>query len=215
MSAFEVCNELELFRLFFQFIIVRNCIINEIYKDSNPDGINSGINSGFNLESRIFHWTGAELTFMNNAVNRMKSEQYNTVLSKIFKLKNETQIVSLQNEIKGLIRCFEDTVIWVDLYDEMIKEPVVVKGCFRYKLKHFANAMYKHNMIQTCWGSGKMSDGLKAMLEAIKIYRNHEANNRQRSICDDNFSEIIYYNEVDCRVMWEIIEYIRNNLIEK
>jgi len=202
LTKFKVENELELFRLFFQFMIVRNCVIKDILSIDDTD----------EADSRIFHWTGAELTFMKNAVRRMKSNQYDTVLANIFHLQSDEDIQDVKRDVKDLIRCFEDTIVWVDLYEEMVKEPVVVKGCYRFKLKHFANAMQKNGLILTNWGSTKMSDGLRAMFEAIRIYR--EVDDMELSVTGENnanFKEIIDYNEVDCRVMWEIIEYLRTN----
>jgi len=203
ISSFRVENELELFRLFFQFMIVRNCIIKDIY-DIDDDSAKT--------DARIFHWTGAELTFMKNAVRRMKSDQYDRVLADIFHLESDEDVRVMKRDVRDLIRCFEDTNIWVDLYGEMVREPVVVKGCYRYKLKHFANAMQKHGLILTNWGSTKMSDGLRAMFEAILIYRHYDDKDMLVTAdTNQDFKEIVNYNEVDCRVMWEIIEYLRTN----
>jgi predicted RecB family nuclease len=52
-----------------------------------------------------------------------------------------------------------------------------------------------------------MSDGFRAMLEAIKLYRTHKPMNREEPI----YKDIIDYNEVDCRVVWEIVNYLRAN----
>jgi hypothetical protein len=203
LTKFKVENELELFRLFFQFMIVRNCIIKDIY-DIDDDCRDA--------DARVFHWTGAELTFMKNAVRRMKSDQYDPVLADIFHLRSDEEIRDVKRDVKDLIRCFEDTVIWVDLFEEMVREPVVVRGCYRFKLKHFANAMQKHGLILTNWGSTKMSDGLRAMFEGILIYRDYDDRNLEVTHSNNaDFKEIVDYNEVDCRVMWEIIEYLRSN----
>lgn len=63
-------------------------------------------------------------------------------------------------------------------------------------------------MIDTKWEDGKMSDGFRAMLEAIKLYRTGE----QMGTHNSSYKDIIDYNEVDCRVVWEIVRYLRNNL---
>lgn len=198
LTDFKVENELDLYRLFFQFIVVRNHILRDIlsikYDELNPD-------------SRIFHWTGAEITFMKTAIQRLKSEKYIDTLNKVFRTKYDSPSnVSMRKEVMDLIRIFEDSNIWVDLHDEMVKTPVVIKGCYRYKLKSFANAMYDHGLIKTKWKSGKMSNGFRAMIEAIKIYRNDS-----HVKAEGDFLDIIKYNEVDCKVMWEIVSYLREN----
>lgn len=172
MKRYTTQNEIELFKTFWNFIIHRNSNLKKIY------------NLDIDLDSRLFHWTKAELRFSEKAMSRFKSK-----------------------EIRPLIRCFKDTVVWVDLCAEMQSEPVVVKGCYRYKLKHFANAMYDNGLIGTRWGDTKMSDGFTAMLEAIKIYKSIDiVTHRSKP-----FRSIIDYNEVDCKVMWEIVEYLRDN----
>jgi hypothetical protein len=210
ITDLQVCNELELYRLFFQFMIVRNCIIKKLYGYEDESSEN---------ESRVFHWTSAELQFMDRAVKRMRSNQYDNDLAEMFNIDNNTkEIKKIKSELKNLIKTFENTVIWVDLCTEMRKEPVVVKGCYKYALKNFANAMQKNGLILTNWDNGKMSNGFTAMIEAIKIYRNGrnlaEQGKFKESIVNidnNDFNEIVKYNEVDCRVMWEIIVYLREN----
>ena len=201
LTNFRIENELELFRLFFQFTVARNCIMNHVHK-LRPQ------NDDLDYDSRIFHWTGAELTFMDRAVERMKSDRYDSVLRSIYGDSSD-EMNAIKREVRGLIRCFEDTIAWVDLCAEMQKEPVAVRNCYRYKLKHFANAMQHHGLIRTNWGDGKMSDGFRAMLEAIQIYRNSD----NVDTTNTDFKSIVDYNEVDCRVMWEIIEYLREHHI--
>ncbi len=82
------------------------------------------------------------------------------------------------------------------------EEPIVIKGAYRFKLKHIANAFHDNGFIKTKWDENDMCDGLSAMFESIYIYRNGSATN-------DNFNDIIKYNEIDCRVIWEIVEYLR------
>jgi hypothetical protein len=62
-------------------------------------------------------------------------------------------------------------------------------------------------LINSCWKDGEMADGFRAMLEAIKLYR------QEPIIIDanDKYKEIVNYNELDCRVMWEIVQYLREN----
>jgi hypothetical protein len=92
---------------------------------------------------------------------------------------------------------------FLDLYKVFIKEPIVIKGALNYSLKTIANAMYKLKLINTFWDSNsKCSNGLDALVQANKIYyENVEVN---------NMLEISNYNEIDCKVLCEILEYLRN-----
>jgi predicted RecB family nuclease len=92
-------------------------------------------------------------------------------------------------------------IYWVDLYDIFIKEPIVIKGAVNFSLKNIARAMFNHSMINTIWTSD-IINGFGAMMEAINYYKNNDV---------DIINNIIKYNEVDCKVMWEIVKYLREN----
>jgi hypothetical protein len=91
-----------------------------------------------------------------------------------------------------------------DLYKLFINNKIVVKGAFNFSLKSIANAMFKNNFISTCWDSNSIcSNGLEAMLLAYKYYKTKENKNV--------LNDIIRYNMIDCKVMYEILLYLRNN----
>ena len=83
----------------------------------------------------------------------------------------------------------------------------MVRGALNFGLKSFARAMYSHGLIQTSWGDTKV-DGLGAMTGAW--WCEAEAQKRgSKLIATDLMQEIASYNEVDCKVMMEIIRYLR------
>jgi predicted RecB family nuclease len=112
-----------------------------------------------------------------------------------------------QEELDRLIDCFDTMVQWIDMCKVFETVPIVVRGSFRFKLKHIGNAFYNNGLIDTHWTDGRMSDGFRAMLEAIKLYRL----NKPMSKNEEMYKEIIDYNEIDCRVIWEIVNYLRLN----
>jgi hypothetical protein len=179
LPFFQLKNKMEMFRIFYQFILARQGLICTRYNLN-----------GFNITSKMFHWADAEIRFMNKANERMKSGNDFSELN-----------------LKSLINKFNERTTWIDMYKIFEKEPIVVKGAFRFKLKHIGNALHSHNLISTKWEDGKMSDGFSAMVEAIKLYRN----NIQMGINDSSFMEIIKYNETDCRVLSDIVNYLRIN----
>ena len=107
--------------------------------------------------------------------------------------------------VRQLIEQFDSNIIWVDICDVFQKEPIVIKGSFRFKLKHIGNAFYNNGLIKTKWNDDEMSDGFRAMIKAIELYR--EENNMNNT--NRYFKKIIDYNEVDCKVIWEIVKYLR------
>ena len=100
-------------------------------------------------------------------------------------------------------------VNWFDLWARVVrKEPVVVRGALNFGLKSFARALHSHGLIQTSWGDTKV-DGLGAMTGAW--WCGTEADRQGCTLSDiDLMQEIARYNEVDCKVMQEIITYMRS-----
>ena len=70
-----------------------------------------------------------------------------------------------------------------------------------------AKALKKHGLIQTTWDNGP-TDGMGAMVGAWRA--NGLAQNEGRKLLDYDIMKLIgKYNEVDCKVMQEILYYIR------
>ena len=89
---------------------------------------------------------------------------------------------------------------WTDILTLFHSEPIIIKGALDFSLKTVGKAMYKLKLIKTIWPTRytNISDGLNAMYEAYKIY----------NINDDilkHMKPIIKYNEVDCKIMWDIL----------
>lgn len=202
LSKFDLKNEMEMFRIFFQFIIVREMIAETVYNKKNNS-----------LNSKMFHWTEAEIRFLRRAMNRMRSGDYTKFYMENRKLNfmnnNGEEITEhdVQCELNNMINTFNKKVIWIDMCKIFEKEPIVIKGSYRFKLKHIGNAFYKNGFIDTKWDDGAMSDGFRAMLEAIKLYRSGDVMSVEHHL----YKDIILYNEVDCRVIWEIVRYLRAN----
>ena len=96
---------------------------------------------------------------------------------------------------------------WYDLYKLFISNPITVQGSLTFSLKDIASAMYQNGLIKTCWISDGILDGLSAMVKALEC--SDAAKKKGVSMIDDPvMKKIIDYNEVDCKVMMEIVEFI-------
>lgn len=94
---------------------------------------------------------------------------------------------------------------WADLSIIFKVEPIVVKDCFKFGLKSIAKSMKNHGMItehidSTC------DSGMAAQVNAWDSYSNSK-NPRDCTIMQD----IAKYNEFDCKVLWDILSYLRKN----
>lgn len=99
---------------------------------------------------------------------------------------------------------------WFDFLNKVIKaEPVVVRGAFAFGLKVFAQAMQRHRLIDTQWEDGPV-DGLGAMIGAWWC-AGEAARLKAPLRAIDLMHAIARYNEVDCKVMMEIVCYLRRN----
>jgi len=131
-------------------------------------------------KTRLFHWSPAELTVINDLNYRY------------------------QNRWKE----WEQQMTFIDMMRVFLKESICVKGALNYSLKTIGNAMYSHGYVNTVWDSNSnVSNGKSAMFEATIYYLK---NNRDDSDVE-LFNDIIKYNEIDCKMIWEIVEYLRKN----
>ena len=94
-------------------------------------------------------------------------------------------------------------MVFSDLYKIFIETPIIIQGCLNFKLKEIGDAMFKHNMI-SLQNNSNTTNGLNAMINAARLY---SENNINSPIMND----IKKYNEFDCRLLEEIITYLRKN----
>lgn len=97
---------------------------------------------------------------------------------------------------------------WFDFLAKVMREePVVIRGRMGFGLKNFARSLRSHGLIDTEW-EDNITDGLGAMVGAWAAYR--ESSGGEPAVADHEvMRSISRYNEVDCRVMMEAIQYLR------
>lgn len=92
---------------------------------------------------------------------------------------------------------------WADLKKVFEKTPITIKGCYKFKLKEIASQMVKHRMITTKLDTN-CQNGFEAMVEAWEYYKGAPGS---------NMDDIVKYNEWDCKVLWDMLRYLRENHI--
>jgi hypothetical protein len=132
-------------------------------------------------EARLFHWSAAETVFMDAAYNSARERH------------SERHWPDLG---------------WYDVLRNVVRaEPVVVRGAMGFGLKAVARAFRSHGLITTDWEEG-LADGTGAMagawLAAAEARRSGAALSSVALM-----REIDRYNEIDCRVMAEILDHLR------
>lgn len=94
---------------------------------------------------------------------------------------------------------------WCNLYDIFREDSIVIKDCFNFGLKSIAKAMQKHKMINTQL-EADCTSGISAMVKASNCYTNNSD-----PINSEAMQDICKYNEFDCKVLWEIVSYLKDN----
>jgi hypothetical protein len=134
-------------------------------------------------KAKMYHWSHAEVSAYNN-----------------FKSRHSDIIIN------------DSHISFYDLNKVFIQEPVTVKDAFDFSLKSIAKALKNHNLINSVWDtSSTCSNGLNAMILANNLYDKNIIDPNYKINNDCIMKEIIYYNEIDCKVMWEIHKLIRKN----
>ena len=97
---------------------------------------------------------------------------------------------------------------WFDFLTRVVREePVVVRGAHDFGLKPVTKAMHALGLIDVEWGDGP-TDGLGAMVGAW--WCAHEAERQGVSLIEQQLmQEIRDYNEIDCKAMMEIVQFLR------
>ncbi|MEQ1823551.1 MAG: hypothetical protein ABL949_13655 [Fimbriimonadaceae bacterium] len=139
-------------------------------------------------QATLYHWSYAEVSVAQAA--------YNSALARL----SDERLAQLK---------------WYDLWKNVFRaQPVVVEGAWGFGLKAIAKNLRRHGLIETEWADGP-TDGLGAMAGAWWCYRQAlEQRVPVSELCLPEserklMAEIRDYNEVDCKVMWQILDLLR------
>lgn len=134
----------------------------------------------------LWHWTNAEKSFWEKSENKQFE-----IADNVYR-KNHISNKWGNNKFTDLSTLFHS-------------EPIVLKNCFNFKLKDIAKAMRNNKMIQSSY-TGNCKSGYSAMISALEYYTTNSDNNSV-------LSDIQNYNETDCKILYEILNYLRGNHI--
>jgi hypothetical protein len=92
---------------------------------------------------------------------------------------------------------------WSDMLEIFRSEPIILKGAFNFSLKTLGKVLYENNLIDVFWKQdSECKNGLDAMYKAYEIYSNNKLNIKKE------LEPIKEYNEVDCKIMWAILNLL-------
>lgn len=92
-----------------------------------------------------------------------------------------------------------------DLRKLFVDNKVVIKDCFGYGLKEIGKCLKKHELISTPLES-ECSNGRTAMIQAWRAYKRFE-----KPCKSGIMKDVTQYNEYDCRLLGDILTYLRRH----
>lgn len=138
-----------------------------------------------NANPRLFHWAPAEVIQLETAYNSARARHGDNANW--------------------------PALNWYDFLSKVVRaEPVAVRSALSFGLKSVAKAMHQNGLIATDWDDNNPVDGMGAMVGAWRC----DAVAREKGIPMTELplmQDIAKYNEVDCRVMMDIIRWLREN----
>lgn len=87
-----------------------------------------------------------------------------------------------------------DKFVFNDMCEWVRECGICVKGAFDFKLKNYSRALHNLDLIDIEWPEN-ISQGLEAMHLAYEAYNNNDG---------DILDDVLRYNEIDCKAMFEI-----------
>lgn len=97
---------------------------------------------------------------------------------------------------------FNYCVTFTDLLEILKNNSILIKdNIYGFGLKNYVESMYDHKMIDKNYKDGDCDSGDKSIINAIKYYNDND---------EKSLNDLIKYNEIDCTVMYKILNYLRN-----
>jgi hypothetical protein len=145
---------------------------------------------------RLYHWSSAEIVMWKNSTERY------------FRRHERFAPLTKKDMVEDFV---EDESEWCDLLKIFHYEPIVIKGCLDFSLKTIAKKMAEYGFIKSKWDE-KILNGMSTLMFA---YNCNEKYKRTGTHFKDmrEMTEVIRYNEVDCKVLYEIVLYLRKTHI--
>jgi predicted RecB family nuclease len=103
------------------------------------------------------------------------------------------------NKMVNELKLPQNTIKWYDLYKFFRDNLITVKGAYSHSLKSIGKGMFENKLIGTFWEGDILMDNKIHMI----AYNYYNKNNRAE------FNKLIDYNEVDCKIMYDILKVIR------
>jgi hypothetical protein len=127
------------------------------------------------------------------------NKKYNVTYKPLYYHWSQVEPHQLNKMIHNLKLPIND-IEWFDLYKYFRENVITVKGAFSHSLKSVGKGMYENKLIDTYWDTNILGDNKINIIPFNKYIRN----------IDTGFNDLIKYNEIDCKIMYDILKVIRS-----
>lgn len=135
----------------------------------------------------VYHWGHAEKSILERFYQRHQGS---------FNVHYDTLFGDLDGQL-------------LDLLDIFKKAPITIKGSFGFGLKEVSKALLNLGLIQADWNQDDDVNGFSSMFKVAEL--NQLAIAEGKTIGDyPECQSLMYYNQVDCQVVVEIIKFLEN-----
>lgn len=109
------------------------------------------------------------------------------------------------NKVNSRYGYIFNQINWFDLLQFFKNNNILILDSLNFSLKTVAKNMYKYDLIKSNW-KDDVTSGVDAMFYSWQEYIKYSDINDS-----SKFNGIIDYNEIDCKTMFEILEYLKLN----
>ncbi len=145
---------------------------------------------------------GIQLTYIkeNGIINMSNARK------RFFYWSNAEEVIleAVNKRNRNFFNNFLNNSTFIDMLRVFHDEPIIIPEHRKFGLKEIGKKMYKYNFINTTWVSEGPENGLDAMLKACNFFKDKDKNS-------ETMEQIIKYNNNDCKVLLEIVEYLRKH----
>jgi hypothetical protein len=99
---------------------------------------------------------------------------------------------------------------WFDVKSVFMNNHITVRGCFDFKLKNIIKNLHKYGLVNDVQLDTNCKSGDVAYVQSWDVY-NQDLDVNSSVIMND----IKKYNEFDCRSLYEIITYMRQDMVKE
>lgn len=106
-------------------------------------------------------------------------------------------------------------LLWADLCQVFLNEPIAIPGCFDYQLKHVIPALVRMGAMPSThvWASDGVQNGRAAQCQAEEVYAQGGLISEGSEVHQETMAGIRVYNEADVMVLVDVVRGVLGGMV--